>query len=95
MANAAPALQLPRSRQVHFLRFVFGGSVSRGQAPRACTRRSPETSLRERPFLHGIARDLGDGGWENRANGELGVVSFLKGNTGEATTLVRGAVPMR
>ena len=38
-----------------------------------------------------LARDLGDTGWENRANGELGVVSFLKGNTGEATRLVQQA----
>jgi hypothetical protein len=34
---------------------------------------------------------LGDKGWENRANGELGMVAFLKGNTGEATTLVQQA----
>jgi hypothetical protein len=38
-----------------------------------------------------IARELGDAGWENRANGELGMVSFLKGNTGEATRLVQQA----
>ena len=38
-----------------------------------------------------LARDLGDTGWENRANGELGMVSFLKGNTGEATRLVQQA----
>ena len=38
-----------------------------------------------------LARDLGDPGWENRANGELGVISFLKGNTGEATRLVQQA----
>jgi hypothetical protein len=39
-----------------------------------------------------VARELGDKGWENRANGELGMIAFLKGNTGEATTLVRGAL---
>jgi CHAT domain-containing protein len=39
-----------------------------------------------------LARELGDKGWENRANGELGMIAFLKGNTGEATTLVRGAL---
>jgi len=38
-----------------------------------------------------LARELGDKGWENRANGELGMVAFLKGNTGEATTLVQQA----
>jgi CHAT domain-containing protein/tetratricopeptide (TPR) repeat protein len=38
-----------------------------------------------------LARELGDAGWENRANGELGIVAFLKGNTGEATRLVQQA----
>ena len=38
-----------------------------------------------------LARELGDTGWENRANGELGIVAFLKGNTGAATTLVQQA----
>ena len=39
-----------------------------------------------------LARELGDKGWENRANGELGIIAFLKGNTGEATTLVQQAL---
>src|SRR5438046_6667187 len=39
-----------------------------------------------------VARELCDKGWENLANGELGMIAFLKGNTGEATTLVRGAL---
>ena len=39
-----------------------------------------------------LARELGDKGWENRANGELGIIAFLKGNTGEATTLVQTAL---
>lgn len=30
--------------------------------------------------------------WENRANGEFGMIAFFMGNTGEATTLVRGAL---
>jgi hypothetical protein len=30
-----------------------------------------------------IARELRDASWENRANGELGIVAFLKGNTRE------------
>ena len=39
-----------------------------------------------------LARELGDAGWENRANGELGIIAFLKGNTGEATKLVQQAL---
>ena len=39
-----------------------------------------------------VARKLGDKGWENRATGELALVAFLKGNTGEATTLVQTAL---
>jgi tetratricopeptide (TPR) repeat protein len=38
-----------------------------------------------------LARELKEAGWENRANGELGMVAFLKGNTGEATRLVQQA----
>jgi len=38
-----------------------------------------------------ITRELNDSGWENRANGELGMVAFLRGNTGEATKLVQQA----
>lgn len=38
-----------------------------------------------------LAKELGDKGWESRANGELGIVAFLKGNTGAATTLVQQA----
>lgn len=39
-----------------------------------------------------LARELGDKGWENRANGELGIVAFLNGNTGQATKLVQQAL---
>lgn len=39
-----------------------------------------------------LAQELGDQGWENRANGELGIIGFLKGNTGEATRLVQQAL---
>ena len=42
-----------------------------------------------------LARELGEGGWENRANGELGIIAFLKGNTGEATKLVQQAYSRR
>ena len=38
-----------------------------------------------------VARELREAGWENRANGELGMVAFLRGNTGEATKLVQQA----
>lgn len=39
-----------------------------------------------------LARELGDKGWENRATGELGMIAFLKGNTGEAGTMVQQAL---
>ena len=39
-----------------------------------------------------LARELGEKAWENRANGELGIIAFLKGNTGEATKLVQQAL---
>ena len=39
-----------------------------------------------------LAAELGDKGWENRADGELGMIAFLMGNTGEATALVRRAL---
>lgn len=41
-----------------------------------------------------LAKELGDKGWENRANGELGIVAFLKGNTGEATALIQKALQL-
>jgi len=39
-----------------------------------------------------LARDLGDKGWENRATGELALVAFLRGNTGQASTLIQQAL---
>jgi tetratricopeptide (TPR) repeat protein len=39
-----------------------------------------------------VARELGDKGWENRATGELALVAFLKGKTGEASALVQRAL---
>ena len=42
--------------------------------------------------VRALAKELGDKGWENRATGELGLVAFLKGNTGQATTLVQQAL---
>ena len=39
-----------------------------------------------------LARDLPDSAWENRANGELGLIAFLGGNTGEAMSLVQQAL---
>lgn len=38
-----------------------------------------------------LARDLGDAGWQNRAAGELGMIAFLKGDTGGATKAVQAA----
>jgi CHAT domain-containing protein/tetratricopeptide (TPR) repeat protein len=42
--------------------------------------------------VRNLARELGDAAWENRANGELGMVAFLRGNTGEATKAVQQAL---
>lgn len=39
-----------------------------------------------------VARQLGDKGWENRAVGELALVAFLKGKTGDASTMVQQAL---
>ena len=39
-----------------------------------------------------LARELPDSAWENRANGELGLIAFLGGNTGEAMGLVQQAL---
>lgn len=39
-----------------------------------------------------VAKELGEKGWENRANGELGMIAFLQGNTGQATALVQQAL---
>lgn len=39
-----------------------------------------------------LARELGDAGWENRATGELGMIAFLKGDTGTATRMVQQAL---
>lgn len=51
-----------------------------------------QAAQRDWQAVRQLARELGDKGWENRANGELGIVAFLKGNTGEATTLVQQAL---
>lgn len=42
--------------------------------------------------VRALAKELGDKGWENRATGELGLVAFLLGNTGQATTRVQQAL---
>lgn len=39
-----------------------------------------------------VAEQVGNKGWENRATGELGMIAFLKGNTGGAGTLVQKAL---
>src|SRR5271166_4456805 len=39
-----------------------------------------------------IAKSLGDDRWATRASGELGVIAFLEGNSGEAAKLLGGAL---
>lgn len=39
-----------------------------------------------------LAKQIAHDGWENRAKGELGMIAFLKGNTGEAGKLVESAL---
>jgi CHAT domain-containing protein len=39
-----------------------------------------------------LARQLSHDGWENRTKGELGMIAFLKGNTGDAGKLVETAL---
>ena len=39
-----------------------------------------------------LAKRLRDAGWENRANGELGMIAFIRGNTGEAKMAVQQAM---
>ncbi|MGE3507257.1 MAG: CHAT domain-containing protein [Vicinamibacterales bacterium] len=49
-------------------------------------------ALRDWQQVRELARQLGDAAWENRANGELGMIAFLRGNTGEATKAVQQAM---
>ena len=49
-------------------------------------------ALRDWQQVRELARQLGDAAWENRANGELGMIAFLRGNTGEATKAVQQAL---
>jgi hypothetical protein len=39
-----------------------------------------------------IANALGESQWAARANGELGIIAFLEGNTAEAVNLLGGAI---
>jgi tetratricopeptide (TPR) repeat protein len=39
-----------------------------------------------------LAREIGDKGWENRAVGELAMVAFMRGNTGQASTQIQQAL---
>jgi CHAT domain-containing protein len=39
-----------------------------------------------------FAKELGEGGWANRASGELGLIAFLEGNPGRAARLLGGAL---
>lgn len=49
-------------------------------------------ALRDWQQVRELARQLGDAAWENRATGELGMIAFLRGNTGEATKAVQQAL---
>lgn len=49
-------------------------------------------ALRDWQQVRELARQLGDAAWENRANGELRMIAFLRGNTGEATKAVQQAM---
>lgn len=49
-------------------------------------------ALRDWRQIREVARELGDAAWENRANGELGMIAFLRGNTGEASKAVQQAM---
>jgi tetratricopeptide (TPR) repeat protein len=40
---------------------------------------------------HRLATELGDRAWEHRATGELGMIAFMRGDTGEARKLVEQA----
>ena len=51
-----------------------------------------QAALRDWQQVRQLAVELGDKGWENRAGGELGMIAFLKGNTGEATKAVQQAL---
>jgi CHAT domain-containing protein/tetratricopeptide (TPR) repeat protein len=53
-----------------------------------------DTDLAERDWTEAssIAKTLGDSAWVNRANGELGIISFLHGDYRTGTVLVMGAL---
>src|SRR5215510_14966076 len=42
--------------------------------------------------VHRLATELRHDGWSNRARGDLGMIAFLRGNSGEATALVGQAL---
>jgi len=51
-----------------------------------------QAALRDWQQVRQLAAELGEKGWANRATGELGMIAFLKGNTGEATKAVQQAL---
>jgi CHAT domain-containing protein len=51
-----------------------------------------QAALRDWQQVRQLAAELGEKGWENRAAGELGMIAFLKGNTGEAAKSVQQAL---
>jgi tetratricopeptide (TPR) repeat protein len=51
-----------------------------------------QAALRDWQQVRQLAAELGERGWENRAAGELGMIAFIKGNTGEAGKSVQQAL---
>ena len=53
-----------------------------------------DAGLAERDWTEalGLARKLGDKGWEHRATGELGIIAFLLGDTGGGASKVQSAL---
>jgi hypothetical protein len=51
-----------------------------------------QAALRDWQEVRQLAAEQGEKGWENRAAGELGMIAFLKGTTGEAAKSVQQAL---
>ncbi len=51
-----------------------------------------QAALRDWQQVRQLAAELGEKGWENRAAGELGMIAFIKGNTGQAGKSVQQAL---
>src|SRR5262249_36849663 len=53
---------------------------------------NPSSAKRAWTEARGIARNLGEAEWEARATGELGIITFLEGDSRQAATMVGGAL---